>query len=222
MDEALPEGGWKLSFRMLSVELDSTMAAAAPEMSEEFARMQGTMKMRPDGRVYDTDFIMPSDVDAPVQDVMKDLVPSMEGLSQTLPGVPVGLGARWTSADTVKTGVFDLLARSTYELEEMDEAGGRIRSEVRMTAPPQKIRVPEMPSTAEATIDSLDGTAEGYMRIQVDMPNPVEGASRSHQVFHMRVSSDQFSMTMRQEMTMTTSIRTVASGSSQPPVPRRP
>ncbi len=133
-------------------------------------------KMTPHGFRSQEPFMFATAGGANRTQIAEALELSIEYLTPPLPEQPVGVGARWEVANTSKVGDIEVVETVAYELVDLTEYAGVIRTNLTHTAGPQATRLPGMPEgTADAELVALQGQGGGEIEFDLRSLTPLGG-----------------------------------------------
>ena len=184
---------------MEALEREGVMPQLVPMMQQalsEIGTMSGSLTLDHRGALVDSTFNMDG-ADPAVAAQMQSMQDSMQQMTVPLPEEPVGVGAQWTVDTEVQASGMTVSQRATYQLTEVTATGAAMSVTLTQTAGSQAIEDPSLPPGVSVTLDSLETTGTGTMRL----------------VFSELVPTS--NMTMSSSMTMSMSD---PSGGSMPPM----
>jgi len=220
--QPIPGQRMRMSLRAVDVERDGDVryravidnAEAAPgdfppQMMEiitnaleplEGTTIQGLMSAR--GLPVNISVEAPENAQPQAMQMLSDVEQIATQIGSPFPTEPVGVGARWRTAQTIAIGAFDIMQTTRYEVLSMDGDIVRLKVDVQQTADDQPIEAPGLPPEAEARLVSYAGTGQGESVVDLTGMAPIESFSETVSTWTVAVAMDQAEQSLDYRMTM--------------------
>ena len=212
--EVTPAGDIKYDFQYDGFEVVSD-PATPPAVLEAMRKLLAPIKgLRGHGVITSRGFAqegrveVPPDADPQLKQMIEGLQQSMKQFSAPMPEEPVGVGARWeTTYEISQRGLrVDQVAKN--ELKSME--GDRLALAVVLTqsAPPQPMKLPELPASARMDLVSLASSGEGTSALDLAGLIPTSAAVKLQMLMKTRMQigeqpAQDMEMTMDMAMNLT-------------------
>lgn len=162
----------------------------------------GTFVMDSQGNVKESDFKLPDNADAMMQQIFDQVSQSFEQLSTPFPTEAVGLGAKWQIAQTMNVGGMQMTQNTVYELVSLQDNIATFNINLEQQAPSQQIAPPGLPPGAQVTLNSMASQGEGQVILRLDRLMPESGTLSMQSQTDLKI----FQEGMPQEMPMTSTM----------------
>lgn len=159
----------------------------------------GTFVMDNQGNVKESNFSLPDNADALMQEIFEQISQSFEQLSTPFPAEAVGLGAQWQIAQTMTVNGMQLTQNTIYELVSLQDHLATLKISLDQQAPSQQIAPPGLPPGATVTLNSMQSQGEGQVQLRLDRLMPESGTMSMQSETDLKI----FQEGMPQEMPMT-------------------
>jgi len=177
--EVADDGTARFEFDTTSVELGGDLANAGLGNLAGNAGLSGWIRVDSRGNTIEGGVTPPTGADPGVSQITDGFEQSLQQMSAPLPAEPVGIGARWQVVTSVDGGGFTISQTADYTLASRNGDDCEMAVALTQTAPAQPFNVPGMPPGTEARLESLEGTGDGTMRINLARLVPTSEASMS-------------------------------------------
>lgn len=162
----------------------------------------GTFVMDSQGNVKESDFKLPENADAMMQQIFEQISQSFEQLSTPFPAEAVGLGAKWQMAQTLNVSGMQMTQNTLYELVSLQQNVATLKITIEQQAPSQQIAPPGLPPGAKVTLNSMASQGQGQVTIRLDRLMPESGTMSLQSATDLKI----FQEGMPEEMPMTSTM----------------
>ena len=206
-----PEGNLRYEFKYGIVEV-----IGEPEIPPEkvtalradMAKIEGTsgwVIVSPQGVTIDFGVNIPPGVDPEDRQVLDKISQQiMMNISFPFPEEPVGVGAKWQFITQIP-GLFEFVHVSTATLVELKDNTGKMNSSVEQKARPKTVGLPNTPSGANTTLESLK--VAGSSSLVFDLTKPiceVEGVLNTLMEYFIEAEGEKHNVIMDTNVRMKT------------------
>lgn len=164
VDKVDDKGGMHVVAETTAIDVgdDGDGAAEVRRALTDLMGMGMSMTLQPDGsqRGMRVDL---SSVPAGARDQARQIEQTLDQVVAKLPDVPVGVGARWTTEQTVRLSGMKVFYTFDYEVLEISEERALLHVDYEVTAPPQTLVTPQ----GSARLNAMIG--EGPIELELDL-----------------------------------------------------
>lgn len=168
------DGSARYDFAISAAELieradtNPELAAALSGSLGDLPSVSGWARIDPLGTTLEGDINLADGIDPQLSQVFDSAEQSLQQMSAHLPQQPVGLGARWQVIQDVESAGFRVSQTTNYTLAAVN--GNEITLDVALTqtGSDQVVDFPGLPAGIEASLNSLESSGTGSMRVQLN------------------------------------------------------
>jgi hypothetical protein len=165
------------------------VTAMNTEMSK-IKGFKGSLVIDKYGNTKDASFDLPETMDPSLKQMMQQMLNSFKELSSPLPSEAVGVGAKWTTNQSVNLNGMNLDQVMNYEIMKIDGKDLTLKVSFNQTANGQKIESPQLPPNTTMELVSLTGSGNGEIFINLDRLMPVNSNIQSQSTTEMKITKE--------------------------------
>ncbi len=164
---------------------------------EGFVGTRGGMRLDHRGQASEVTMVVPDGAAPDIRSALDSSRRAMERLAAPLPVEPVGVGARWRVEQWLEFGGMVMTQDVVFRLVSVEGDVLSVESSGTQSAPPQSIRLPNMPAGSSAELISLTGTLSGKTRVDLRELVPLEATASETSDADMNVKRGAGSMRVK-------------------------
>lgn len=165
------------------------VTAMNTEMSK-IKGFKGSLVMDKYGNTKDASFDLPETIDPSLKQMMQQMLNSFKELSSPLPSEAVGVGAKWTTNQSLNLNGMNLDQVMNYEIIKIDGKDLTLKVSFNQTANGQKIDFPQLPPNTTMELVSLTGSGDGEMLINLDRLMPINSNIQTQSTTEMKITEE--------------------------------
>jgi hypothetical protein len=205
------DGSARYEFAISSAELidsadtNPNLAAALRGSLGQLPKISGWARIDPRGATLAGDIDVAAGVDPQLNQVFDSAEQSLQQMSAPLPLEPVGLGAQWQVVQDVQSAGFRVTQSAVYTLAAIEANEVNLGVMLTQTGSDQAVDFAGLPPAVEASLDSLESTGTGSMRIDLNRFVPQSDSAVAMVValgLALQGQDQQIGLDMRTEMSI--------------------
>jgi hypothetical protein len=156
-------------------EAERKLAEGMTAQLDAVRGMSVRYEVTPDGTVRKVDTEAHASGGDPAAQAVGQIAQGFESMLAPLPGVPVGVGARWEVVRRATSTGTELLQWVTYTLTHRDGMALTLELELRQRATDGAIAAPGLRPGMKAQLTEFDSRGKGTLTLDLSRPAPTEG-----------------------------------------------
>jgi hypothetical protein len=136
-----------------------------------------------------------------LRSMLDSMTSQIDNLAAPFPSAAVGPGARWTARRSATTIGMAMNTTTHYTLRSRDGDNYELDVTQEGDVPPGPVEIPNVPSSAEASVERFDFTSKGILSGSLTFPLPARVSMNGSSIAEFTVTAEGESGRLRQEMT---------------------
>ncbi len=170
-------------------------------MRSEIAKLvglKGSAIVDKQGKTKEVNLSLPSGSSATTKQIYEQILNSLKQISSPFPEEAVGVGAKWSVANSLKVNGMTLNQIATYEIANIQDNVITLNVSLEQHADPQNFNPPGLPAGASVKLKSLNSQGNGTLTLKLDQIMPIHSnlSILTNSEFNGRDNSNQKEMAL--------------------------